>query len=99
VTTASNSTAVRTYTVPNLDLSLQKTFKITERVSFSLRGEAFNSLNSVLLGGPDTTPTDGAASPVCNQTTKHCYWSGFGAVGPNQDNNPRNLRVSGRITF
>jgi hypothetical protein len=99
VTTASNSTAVRTYTVPNLDLSLQKTFKVTERVSVSLRGEAFNSLNSVLLGGPDTTPTDGAASPVCNQTSKHCYWSGFGAVGPNQDNNPRNLRVSGRITF
>jgi hypothetical protein len=99
VTTPSWSSAVRTYTVPNLDLSLQKNFAITERVSFSLRGEAFNSLNSVLLGGPDTTPTDGAAAPVCNQTSKHCYWSGFGTVGPNQDNNPRNLRVSGRITF
>jgi len=99
VTTPSWSNAVRTYTVPNLDLSLQKSFKVTERVSFSLRGEAFNSLNSVLLGGPDTTPTDGAAAPVCNQGTKHCYWSGFGAVSPNQDNTPRNLRVSGRITF
>jgi hypothetical protein len=99
VTTPSYSNAVRTYTVPNLDLSLQKSFKVTERVSFSLRGEAFNSLNSVLLGGPDTTPTDGAAAPVCNQTTKHCYWSGFGAVSPNQNNTPRNLRVSGRITF
>jgi hypothetical protein len=99
VTTPSYTNAVRLYTVPNLDLSLQKNFKITERFSFSLRGEAFNSLNSVLLGGPDTTPTDGAAAPVCNQTTKHCYWSGFGAVGPNQDNAPRNLRVSGRFTF
>jgi Carboxypeptidase regulatory-like domain len=99
VTTPSWSNAVRTYTVPDLDLSLQKNFKVTERVSFSLRGEAFNSLNSVLLGGPDTTPTDGAAAPVCNQNTKRCYWSGFGAVGPNQYNNPRNLRVSGRITF
>lgn len=99
VTTPSWTNAVRTYTVPNLDLSLQKSFRITERFSFSLRGEAFNSLNSVLLGGPDTTPTDGAAAPVCNQGTKHCYWSGFGAVGPNQDNAPRNLRVSGRLTF
>ncbi len=99
VGTPSWSNAVRTYTVPNLDLSLQKSFKITERIAFSLRGEAFNALNSVLLGGPDTTPTDGAAAPVCNQTTNHCYWSGFGAVGPNQDNTPRNLRVSGRITF
>jgi hypothetical protein len=99
VTTPSYTNAVRLYTVPNLDLSLQKNFKITERFSFSLRGEAFNSLNSVLLGGPDTIPTDGAAAPVCNQTAKHCYWSGFGAVGPNQDNTPRNLRVSGRFTF
>jgi hypothetical protein len=99
VTTPGYSTAVRTYTVPNLDLSLQKSFKITERIAFSLRGEAFNSLNSVLLGGPDNTPTDGPAGVVCNQTSKHCYWSGFGAVGPNQNNAPRNLRVSGRITF
>jgi hypothetical protein len=99
VTTPSYSNAVRTYTVPNLDLSLQKTFKVTERISFSLRGEAFNSLNSVLLGGPDTTPTDGAAAPVYNAVTNHTYWSGFGAVGPNQDNTPRNLRVSGRINF
>jgi hypothetical protein len=99
VTTPSWSNAVRTYTVPNLDLSLQKSFKLTERFSFSLRGEAFNSLNSVLLGGPDTTPTDGAAAPVYNSTTNRWYWSGFGAVSPNQYNNPRNLRLSGRVTF
>jgi hypothetical protein len=99
VTTPGYTTAVRTYTVPNLDLSLQKSFKITQRFSFSLRGEAFNSLNSVLLGGPDTNPTHGAASLVYNGTTKRYYWSGFGAVGPNQDNTPRNLRVSGRFTF
>lgn len=99
VTTPGYSTAVRTYTVPDLDLSLQKSFKITERISFSLRGEAFNSLNSVLLGGPDNTPTDGAPSLVYNQATNRSYWSGFGVVTPVQYNNPRNLRVSGRITF
>jgi len=97
--TPSNTTAVRTYTVPNLDLSLQKSFKITERVSFSLRGEAFNSLNSVLLGGPDNNPGDGAPSLVYNDLTKRSYWSGFGVVTPAQQNDPRNLRVSGRITF
>lgn len=97
--TPSNSTAVRTYTVPNLDLSLQKSFKITERFSFSLRGEAFNSLNSVLLGGPDNSPGDGPPSLVQNLATKRSYWSGFGVVTPAQQNSPRNLRVSGRITF
>src|SRR5579872_3348781 len=93
------TTEVRNYTVPNLDLSLEKSFAITERVSFTFRGEAFNSLNSVLLGGPDTTPTDGAAALFTNTTTGKTYWTGFGTVGPNQQNFPRNLRVSGKITF
>jgi hypothetical protein len=93
------TTEVRNYTVPNLDLSLEKSFAITERVSFTFRGEAFNSLNSVLLGGPDTTPTDGAAALFTNTTTGKTYWTGFGTVGPFQQNFPRNLRVSGKITF
>jgi hypothetical protein len=98
-TTPAYTTAVRNYTVPNLDLSLQKTFKITERISFSLRGEAFNALNSVLLGGPDNSPTDGAASLFTNTSTHKSYWTGFGTVGPTQNNVPRNLRVSGKIIF
>lgn len=98
-TTPTNSTLVRDYTVPDLDLSLQKSFKITERFSFSLRGEAFNSLNSVLLGGPDNNPGDGLPTPVTNGITNRTYWSGFGVVTPVQQNSPRNLRVSGRITF
>ena len=98
-TTPSYTTAVRNYTVPNLDLSLQKNFKITEKVSFSLRGEAFNALNSVLLGGPDNSPTDGPASLFTNTTTKKAYWTGFGTVSPNELNFPRNLRVSGKIIF
>ncbi len=92
-------TQVRTPTVPNIDLSLQKSFKVTEKVSFSLRGEAFNAFNSVLLGGPDTTVTDSPANLFYNTTTKHSYWQGFGTVAPNQQNFPRNLRVSGKIIF
>lgn len=97
--TPSVTSQVRNPTVPNLDLSLQKSFKVTERVSFSLRGEAFNALNSVLLGGPDNDPTHGPASLFHNTTTNRSYWTGFGTVSPNQLNFPRNLRVSGKITF
>ena len=99
VTTPSTLSSVRNPTIPNLDLSLEKNFKVTERVSFTLRGEAFNSLNSALMFGPDTTPTDGAASLVTNTTTKRSYWTGFGTIGPDQQNFPRNLRVSGKIIF
>ena len=99
VTTAATTNAVRNPTVPSLDLSLEKKFRVTERVNFELRGEAFNALNSVLLGGPDNTPTDGPGSLFYNGTTKRSYWTGFGTISPNQQNFPRNLRVSGKITF
>jgi hypothetical protein len=103
-TTAAYINQVRNPTVPNLDLSLQKSFKVTEKVSFSLRGEAFNALNSALLIGPDTNPGDTPATLVENTTTGHSYWTGFGTVGPRagsqfQQNFPRNLRVSGKIIF
>lgn len=98
-TTPNTTNLVRNPTVPDLDLSVEKAFKISERFSFTFRGEAFNALNSVLLGGPDTTPTDGPATLFNNTTTKRSYWTGFGTVGPNQLNFPRNLRVSGKITF
>jgi len=98
-TTAGVTNQVRNPTVPNIDLSLQKNFKVTERVSFSLRGEAFNAFNSVLLGGPDTTVTDSPANVFTNTVTGHSYWQGFGTVAPYQLNFPRNLRVSGKIIF
>jgi hypothetical protein len=97
--TPSTTNEVRNPTVPDLDLSLEKDFRITERVKFTLRGEAFNSLNSVLFNGPDTNPEDGPASLFQNGTTNKSYWTGFGTVSPNQINFARNLRVSGKITF
>ncbi|HUA14335.1 MAG TPA: TonB-dependent receptor [Verrucomicrobiae bacterium] len=90
---------IRNPTIPDLDLSLQKNFKVTERVSFQLRGEAFNALNSALMGGPDTNPGDLPASLFYNQTTKRSYWTGFGTISPTQLNFPRNLRISGKIVF
>jgi len=97
--TPDHTSQVRNPTVPNLDLSLEKNFKVTERVRFQLRGEAFNAFNSALMGGPDTSPGDLPGSLFYNQTTKHSYWTGFGTISPNQQNFPRNLRVSGKIIF
>jgi hypothetical protein len=89
-----NTAQVRNPTTPNLDLSLEKTAPITEKLSFQLRLDAFNALNSVLFGGPDNNPGDGPAtySPASG-------WSGFGTIGPTQQNFPRMLQVSGKISF
>jgi hypothetical protein len=91
-----NSTTeqVRNPTMPNLDVSLQKTTAITGHLNFDLRLDAFNATNSVLFGGPDTNPGDGPA--VYNSSSG---WSGFGTVGASQRNFPRILQVSGRLLF
>ena len=36
-----------------LDLALERTFSLTEKIRFLLRGEAFNALNKVNLGTPN----------------------------------------------
>jgi hypothetical protein len=42
-----------------LDSTLVKTFKLTERVSLEFRAEAYNLTNSFMPSDPDTTPQDG----------------------------------------
>jgi len=85
---------VRNPTIPSLDLSLQKSTPIRENLGFTLRLDAFNAMNSVLFGGPDTNPGDGPAS-----FSPTSGWSGFGTVGAQQQNFPRILQVSGKISF
>jgi hypothetical protein len=85
---------LRTPTIPNVDLSLQKTVPIHDNLAFELRLDAFNALNSVLFGGPQTNP--GAGPAAYFPTTG---WSGFGTVGATQQNFPRILQVGGKLSF
>jgi hypothetical protein len=66
-----------------VNLAGSKTFAITERWRFNLRGEAFNLLNHPLYGAPDTTYTDAR----------------FGMLPVGQQNFPRLIQVSGKISF
>jgi hypothetical protein len=45
----------------NVDLSLRKNTRLTERAGLEFRAEFFNALNSTEFGKPDTTFTDGPA--------------------------------------
>ncbi|HEV3278600.1 MAG TPA: carboxypeptidase regulatory-like domain-containing protein [Terriglobia bacterium] len=80
--------------IPNLDLSVQKDFTITESKRLQFRAEAFNSLNTPLFPGPDTNPFDGP--PVRNANGS---WSGFGTIPFNQQNFPRVVQVSLKLFF
>lgn len=85
---------VRNPTIPSLNLSLMKTFPLWNELKFHLRLDAYNAFNSVLFGGPNTNP--GAGPATYSQTSG---WSGFGTVGPTQQNFPRRLEVTGKISF
>lgn len=85
---------IRTPAITSVDLSLQKSVTIWDKTNLSLRLDAFNAFNTPLFGGPDTNPGDGDAT-----YTPGSGWSGFGTVGPTQQNFPRILQIVGKITF
>jgi hypothetical protein len=51
---------LRNHLINNLDFSVFKQFQILEKLKLQFRAEAFNSLNRVRFGSPNTTVTAGA---------------------------------------
>jgi hypothetical protein len=64
-------------------MALQKTFKMSERFSFQLRGESFNVTNTPIMPGPNTD----WRSPQ------------FGKVTLQQQNFPRLVQLAGKVYF
>ena len=64
-------------------MSIFKVFPIKERVTFELRGEAFNAFNTPMYQGPNVSLTSAA----------------FGVVVLDQQNFPRNMQFAWRIRF
>jgi hypothetical protein len=83
---------LRQPTVPNLDLSLQKMFTLTERLKLQFRAEGFNISNTALFAGPDSNPADKLQISGGNPT-------GFGTIAPSQINFPRILQFSLKLFF
>ncbi len=68
------------------DVSLHKDFALTSRVTFQLKGEAFDVFNRHRMGLPDLQPGDSTQA------------TGFG-IPTYVDYGPRNMQVTGRISF
>ena len=79
----SNVLNIRQRIHPLLDMSLFKVFALHEGVSFEIRGEFFNILNTPNFGGPNTSIGNSA----------------FGSVTLTQANDPRIGQLTGRINF
>ncbi len=74
---------IRQHTAPQLNIALQKTFKMNDRFSFQLRGESFNLTNTPIFPGPNTD----WRSPQ------------FGKVTLNEQNFPRLVQFAGKLYF
>jgi hypothetical protein len=60
-------TGIRGDGINNLDLSLFKNFRLSERKSLQFRVESFNALNHVQFGVPNTAPTSGAFGTISGE--------------------------------
>lgn len=83
-------------TTNNVDLSIQKNTKITERVTFRLQIDAFNALNRGYYGTPGSYAAD------IGQGNFNNFFYNYGGGSPNL-NTPgtgqRNVLFSGKILF
>ena len=58
---------VRADGINNFDLSLFKNFRLTERATAQFRFEAYNALNHVQFGAPNTTPVNSAFGTITGE--------------------------------
>jgi hypothetical protein len=89
----------------NVDFRLGRQFAITERLKLSLIGEAFNLFNHTNIASVNTTAFAYAAagSGACAGHTNACFSPSSTFLTPTATSNlvwgPRQLQLSGRITF
>jgi len=58
---------VRAEGTHNMDFSIFKKFQATERADIEFRAEAFNILNQVVFGNPNTVLTSGQFGKITSQ--------------------------------
>jgi hypothetical protein len=82
----------------NLDATLQKNVKLTERVQLQLKLNAYNAFNKLNLADPDVTVTDtGLFGRAIYQGSPAGEYAGQTAVYGNQAG--RQLEIGGRLVF
>jgi len=87
---------------PQATFALQKQFDIRESTKVQFRAEAFNAFNTPIFGGPSTSNPNQpiTVNPIPGiQPGMPGYCTGYGCIGSNQQNFPRQLQMSLKVLF
>ncbi len=85
----------RSQRVPDEQLSVGRSFRIGEGKAFSIRAEFFNVFNRTVYAAPAaTSPTATTTRDAAGNLT-----GGFGFINRNNNGQPRNGQLVGRLTF
>jgi len=95
------TTLVRTPFAQQTALGLEKDFQVREGMSINFKGEGFNVTNTPIFPAPSTGSPDQAISRNTSVTDPNQpgAWSGYGTVGSNQQNFPRQIQLSLKLQF
>jgi hypothetical protein len=92
--------AIRNPYAPQLAMALGKQFAVKEGLDLQFKAEAFNLTNTPIFGGPDTNAIGNNPTPVPGVIPgAPGSMTGYGTIGSNQQNFPRQLQLSLKVLF
>ncbi|PYS65706.1 MAG: hypothetical protein DMF76_02070, partial [Acidobacteria bacterium] len=93
--------SVRNPWAPQLALAMSKDFKIREGWKLQFKAEAFNVTNTPIFGGPSTANPNTPVTPRPDRAPAGSPGScdGYGCIGVNQLNFPRQMQLSLKLIF
>jgi len=99
-TILARSGAIRAPYAPQLTMALGKQFVVREGLNLQFKAEAFNLTNTPIFAGPDTNPINNAVTPVPGVIPgAPGSMTGYGTIGSQQQNFPRQLQMSLKVLF
>ncbi len=101
VTQLPRTTKLRNPYAQQTALGLGKKFSITETTKLQFKAEMFNATNTPIFGGPNTGSPEQAPSRNTSvaDPNQPGAWSGYGTIGSNQQNFPRQMQFSLKVLF
>jgi len=101
ITQVPRISSVRAPWAPQLALALSKDFRIREGWRLQFKAEAFNVTNTPIFGGPSTANANTAVTQLPDRAPAGSPGScdGYGCIGQNQLNFPRQMQMSLKLIF